>query len=424
MRIGMFTDRYLPLIDGVTYSVENFRVELEKMGHEVFIFAPKPGFRYKETASNVFRFPSVKGLFFDDYLTTFFFPPQVSRRIDKLKLDVVHFHTPGQVGLFGAYYALHNDIPLVTTYHTDLYEYAKHYPSVLPGSIALSLLSPFITGSGLEGFRAGIASIRPERSIVKWNQKIIERGLTMMHNHCDLVIAPSRKIELKLKRWKTTAPIAVLPTGIDELKKTAVGRKKLAAKFGLVPSDEIILFVGRMGMEKNISLLIEAFPTIVKKRGHAKLVLVGAGEDVEMFKEQAANTGYSERVTFTGPVSRDQLGNMYVLADVFVFPSVADTQGLVLNEAAQAGLPIILVDKDVTEVVKNGQNGLIAKNKPRDLAAKILLILEDNKKAAAMGKQSKLLAESFGSGLQASKLLRLYEKAIANHAAKKPRQSI
>jgi len=60
----------------------------------VFIFAPKPGFRYKEEAPNVFRFPSIKGLFFDDYLTTLFFPPQVARKIDKLDLDLIHFHTP------------------------------------------------------------------------------------------------------------------------------------------------------------------------------------------------------------------------------------------------------------------------------------------------------------------------------------------
>jgi len=419
MRIGLFSDRYLPLIDGVTYSIESFRIELEKMGHEVFIFAPKPGFRYKEEAPNVFRFPSIKGLFFDDYLTTLFFPHQVARKIDKLDLDLIHFHTPGQVGLMGVYYALHNDIPLVTTYHTDLYEYVKHYPAVLPGSIALSLLTPLITGGGLADFRAGIASIKPERNVDKWNQKLVQRGLTVMHNRCDLVIAPSRKIETKLKHWKTTSPIAVLPTGINELHKDAKLRKKFAIQFGIEPSDEVILFVGRIGTEKNIGTLIDAFPHVVHKNNKAKLMLVGTGDDVEMFKEQAAKSGYDDRVVFTGALPHDQLGSIYALADLFAFPSIADTQGLVINEAAQAGLPIVLVDKDITEVVKRGQNGYVAKNNARDLASKILMVLEDSKKAAAMGKVSKELAAGFTSSVQAAKLMRLYEKAIVHHATKK-----
>src|SRR6266567_8184241 len=123
MRIGFFSDRYLPLTDGIAYSMEDARRELEKLGHEVYIFAPKPGLRYHETSPRVIRFPAVKGLFFDDYRTSLFFPPQTSRQIDKLKLDLIHFHTPGQIGLFGAVYALRHNVPLVTTYHTDLYEY-------------------------------------------------------------------------------------------------------------------------------------------------------------------------------------------------------------------------------------------------------------------------------------------------------------
>src|ERR1035437_5087340 len=134
MRIGFFTDFYRPQINGISFSIDTFREEMEKLGHEVYVFAPAPGLRrYKEKDKRVIRFPSLKGIFFDDYLTSLFFPPQALSKIEKLKLDIIHCHTPSQIGLLGVYFAVHSDTPLVMTYHTDLYEYVKHYPGVLPG---------------------------------------------------------------------------------------------------------------------------------------------------------------------------------------------------------------------------------------------------------------------------------------------------
>jgi glycosyltransferase involved in cell wall biosynthesis len=204
MKIGFFSDRYLPQTDGVAYSIETFRTQLERQGHEVYIVAPAPGLRFKETSPRVIRFRAVKGLLGEyDYLTSLFFPPAVSRQLDDIGLDIIHFHTPGQVGLLGAYYALRNNIPLITTYHTDLFEYVKHYPGVLPGVLALSMMTPWITGGGMDDFRIGLSNMKPERSVDKWNQKIVEKGVTLIHNYCDLVIAPSIKMEQQLRSWHT-----------------------------------------------------------------------------------------------------------------------------------------------------------------------------------------------------------------------------
>src|SRR6266404_6300358 len=114
MRIGIFSDRYLPQTDGVSYSIETFRVELEKLGHEVFVFAPRPSWRYKERSKRVIRFAAIKGMVWEDLLTSFYFPPQALKQIEKLNLDIIHYQTPGPVGLLGAYYALKYHMPLVT----------------------------------------------------------------------------------------------------------------------------------------------------------------------------------------------------------------------------------------------------------------------------------------------------------------------
>ncbi|HEY2003832.1 MAG TPA: glycosyltransferase [Candidatus Saccharimonadia bacterium] len=415
MRIGLFTDRYVPQIDGVSISTESFRQELEKLGHEVYVFAPRPSWRYKERSSRIIRFPAVKGLFWEDNLSSLFFPPQISRQIDKLNLDIIHFQTPGQIGLFGAYYAIHNHIPLATTYHTDLYEYVKHYRATLPGTIALSFLVPAITGGGMSDYRKALSSITPERNIDRWNQKILVRMITMIHNRCDLVIAPSEKTKQQLLSWHTTSRVEVMPTGVDEITTKNREISHVRKLFDLSPDDQPIIFVGRIGTEKNVSLLIRAFATIGRQNRHAKLVIVGQGDDIDSFKRQAAATPYPDRIIFTGFIDHQKLGAILKVASVFGFPSLTDTQGMVINEAARAGLPIVMVDHGISQVVIDGQNGYFARNSARDFAAKVLKILANPELHQRMSKRSIELSAEVTPGKQAAKLLRLYQESIEQH---------
>ncbi|TAK88947.1 glycosyltransferase family 4 protein [Patescibacteria group bacterium] len=415
MNIGLFSDSYLPSLDGISYSIEAFRVELEKRGHTVTVFAPSPSIRYKEKSPNIVRFPAVKGLFYDDYLTSMFFPPEALLRIKRKKLDIVHFHTPSQIGLLGAYYALRSHTPLISTYHTDLYEYVSHYPQVLPGTIALSLMSPMITGGGLSDFRKAISSIKPERNIDKWNKKIVMRGITALHNRCDYVIAPSRKIRTQLEGWGTTAPIRILPSGVDPIPTTARATSLFRSKWGLNPDQPVILFVGRLGKEKNIELLIEAYGQVRKQLPEAKLVIVGRHEHQKALQAYSTKHNLDDGVIFTGHIEHDRLGAAYASANVFAFPSRTDTQGLVLHEAANAGLPIVMIDKEITEVVHDKQNGLFARNSAGDMARKLLIILKDSEKQQRYGAASRQFAAEYSASHQAKLLEELYQKTITSH---------
>jgi len=422
MRIGFFSDRYLPQIDGVATSIESFRTELEKLGHEVYIVAPAPGLRFKETNSHVIRFRAVKGLLGEyDYLTSLFFPPTVARQLDEIGLDVIHFHTPGQVGLLGAYYALRNNIPLVTTYHTDLFEYVKHYPGVLPGILALSMMTPWVTGGGIDDFRVGLSNMKPERSVDKWNQKIVEHGVTLVHNYCDLVIAPSVKMEQQLHSWHTKTRIEVLPTGIDEIITTKSELSASKLNYGIKPDDELILSVGRVGTEKNLELLIRSFEIIAPRRPKSKLMIVGDGPALESLKEQATSAGLSERVIFPGRIEHNHLGSIFGLAKVFAFPSLADTQGLVLNEAALAGLPLVVCDSLISDIMIDGQTGLLSGPRDQDFAAKLTWLLDHPTESAAMGQAGRAVAKRYSASTQAEKLLRLYQESSDSHAAKQTR---
>jgi glycosyltransferase involved in cell wall biosynthesis len=426
MRIGIFTDRYLPLSDGICTSIETFRQELEKLGHEVYVIAPKPSWRFKPPSNRIIFFNAVKGLFFEDYLTPFFFPPQAIKQIEKLSLDIIHWQTPGPIGLLGVYYGLKHNLPLVTTYHTDLYEYVKHYRSTLPGTMALSMLLPAITGGNMAEYRKALTSIKPERNIDRWHQKMLARSLTLVHDRCDLVITPSKKIEDQLISWRTAAPIVTLPTGVDKLTTNSQYVAELRNMYHFQPDDKLIVFAGRIGTEKNLGVLIRSFNTIGRQDPHAKLVLAGQGDDLEKYQAQAQNSRYSDRIIFTGWIEHDKVGSLYSIASVFAFPSLTDTQSLVVNEAAWAGLPIVMVDPDVNQVLVDGESGYVARNSSRDLAAKIVKILRDPELQQRMSKKAAHFASGISAGKQAAKLLRLYQETIERHreSPEQERQSV
>jgi len=400
--------------------MEDARRELEDLGHEVYIFAPKPDRRYCELAPRVTRFPAVKGLFFDDYRCSVFYPPRTRRQVDKLELDLVHFHTPGQIGMFGAYYARRYDLPLVTTYHTDLYEYVTHYPGVLPGVVALSILAPYVTGGGAGERRISRSCARPERSIDRWNQKVVERGMTLIHNSCDLVITPSAKMTAQLGGWNTTSRIATLPSGVDEIASSPEAVAAARRELGIAEDDQVVLFVGRIGSEKNLSLLIDAFTHVASGNERARLLLIGPGDEDGRFREQAAATACADRITFTGRKPRAELGAFYQLAEVFAFPSTADTQALVVNEAAWAATPIVMVDRNISQIVEDGVSGLYAANSAEGLAEKISTLLDRPEYAKALGRAARERAGKLTARIQAGKLARLYEETAGGHTAEPP----
>jgi glycosyltransferase involved in cell wall biosynthesis len=416
VRIGFFSDRYLPFTDGIACSMEDARRELEDLGHEVYIFAPSPDRRYCEQAPRVTRFPAVKGICFDDYRFSVFYPPRTRRQVDKLELDLVHFHTPGQIGMFGAYYARRYDLPLVTTYHTDLYEYVTHYPGVLPGVVALSILAPYVTGGGSGERRISRSCVRPERSIDRWNQKVVERGMTLIHNSCDLVITPSVKMTAQLGGWNTTSRIATLPSGVDEIPSTAAGVAAARRELGIGEDEQVVLYVGRIGSEKNLSLLIDAFTHVARRGDRARLVLIGPGDEDDKFRAQAAATACADRITFTGRKNRADLGAYYSLADVFAFPSTCDTQALVVNEAAWAATPVVMVDRNISQIVEDGVSGLFADGTPEDFSEKISVLLDDPQRAVAMGRAGRERAAKLTARTQAAKLSRLYEETASRYA--------
>lgn len=429
MRIGLFTDTYRPSINGIVFVVESLKRELEALGHEVYIFCPAKSLHPARQAEllqddeRIIRFPSIKGAFFDDYDTSVFFPPAVQRQIAELRLDVVHIFTPSQIGLVGVRAAHKNQIPLVIQHCTDMYEFVEHYPAVLPGALALAgvvlPLSVKLKGRDLWEI---VKLYRPRAGVTKWNRAIIERVITMLYSKADAVIALSRKSVAQLSSWQDDDylyDLTLLPNGVNALPRaTAAQLKAFRDQWGLKKSDEVFGFVGRLGEEKNLPILIQAFDKyIAKARPKSKLLFVGDFEYRQTLEEMAAQSKYAERIIFTGALPRESLGVVYAALDIFCFPSLKDTQGWVLHEAAHARLPIVMIDTQVSEVVRDGVNGIFVKNRPKSMADAVISLLKSPARRAKFGAESKKLAAHYTERRQVRTLEKLYQSLISQKVA-------
>lgn len=425
MRIGLFSDTYRPTINGITFVVDTLKKELEAQGHEVYVFCPARTLRPNKYVAelnfeddHIVRFPSFPSGFFDDFDITLFYPPRIMHQIEEMELDIIHVFTPSQVGLLGINAAVKHDTPLVVQHCTDLYEFSENYPQVLPGVLALvGIVFPMSIKLQGRDIKEIIKLHRPRSRIIRWNQDIISKSITILYSKADAVIALSRKSYKQLRGWQGRDypyEITLLPNGVDALPKpTAKQLQEFRDKWGFEKNDEVYGFVGRLGEEKNLDVLIKAFNRIVHERPNAKLLFVGDFEYRKVLEAMAAQTKSPERIIFTGFMPREELGVAYATLDVFVFPSLKDTQGWVLHEAAHSGLPLVLIDRELSEVMKDGENGYFARNNPTDLARKVIDLLRSPTKRERFGIRSRELARVYTQRKQTRKIIKLYEQVIA-----------
>lgn len=431
MRIGLFADTYRPSINGIVFVVESTKKHLEELGHEVFVFCPARSIRPSKHAAefdedrHVVRFPSIKGAFYDDYDTSLFFPPRVLRQVRELELDVIHIFTPGQVGMMGIFAAMKTDTPLVAQHSTDLREYVEHYKdgTLLPGLLALVALMPFTVKVNGKDMREIMKIYRPRRGRVEWNIDIVERIVTLVYSKCDAVIGLSRKSKKQLESWQRDEnykyEITLKPDGVNALPKpSAAEMKEFRETWNIARDDQLVTFVGRLGSEKNLDMLIPVIEKVVRECPKARLLFVGDFEYRPMLEQKAAQSKASDRITFTGALPRESLGVVYGASDIFAFPSLTDTQAWVLHESTHAGLPVVMIDPILSEVVRDGENGYIVENSTQAFAKAVIDLLKHPKKRREFGEASQRLAKKYTEGRQIRKLEKIYQNAILDHQAK------
>jgi glycosyltransferase involved in cell wall biosynthesis len=192
----------------------------------------------------------------------------------------------------------------------------------------------------------------------------------------------------------------------------------LRRRLAIPRHDKVLLFVGRLGREKNIEFLLRAFGVLRQRRPDVCFVLVGEGPIRDQLQSLATRLALSNAAIFTGPVAHAEIASYYQAADVFLFSSLTDTQGIVVLEAIASGLPVVaLRDQAFTLMVKNRQNGVLLPpdGSARRFAGAVDALLQDQMQWRRFSTASIRIARQFSQELQARRLASLYKRLVPRH---------
>lgn len=383
MKIGLFTESYLPDPNGVATTVAATARELEKMGHTVYIIAPKhPGYKDEK---NVIRLYSMRVVEKLEMRTALMLPEKNLYKILRLDLDIIHGHGGGTVSFIGWEIARIKNTPFIGTYHTLAHEYTHYF---LRGKV----ITPPIV-------------------------KTITR---IFGNMNEQLIAPTERAKKELRKLGVKSPIAILPSGIDRSLFQSQQRGFLKEMLNLPKTTKIVLYVGRLGKEKSVEFLLKSFSHVALKNPHVVLVFVGDGPDKKNLIKLAAKLKIKKQVYFPGFIKHTYIPGVYADSDLFVFASKTETQGMAPIEALTAGLPVVAIkDKALSELISDGYNGYLTKRREKDFAKKIIDTLSNEKEYKKMQKNAVESTKKYSLEESTRKLEHVYIDFIREHKNRK-----
>ena len=384
MNIAIFTDTYLPDLNGVATSSRILHDELVKHGHHVLVVTTElpNGSSYQDDALTI-RLPGIDIKKLYGYRASTIYSFDGMKEIKEFHPDVIHVQTEFGVGIFGRIVGEILNVPVCYTYHTMWTDYS-HYIS---------------------------RGVKPIDVVMK---KIIEKISKIYGNSCAQLIVPSQKTADELASYGIEKNMNVIGTGLvlDHFKPEHCDPDIVAniKKTYQLDNHFVILFLGRIAQEKSIDVLIEAMEDIIKEREDALLLIVGGGPTLSSLEELVKEKGLEDYVIFTGPKDSKLVPQYYHVADAFVSASTSETQGLTYIEAMASGLPVFArYDRNLEDVIENEVNGFFFDTK-EELVQKLISFSKEQ--SSRISQQALIDAQQFSSEIFYEKILSVYQKAI------------
>ena len=387
MRVALFTDTYLPEINGVVTSIEMVRKKLEELGHEVYVICTCPGFLQVQFQNRIIRIPGIELKRLYGYIMVQPMHLFLQKELKELHFDVIHCHSEFGVGIYGTHVAKRLHIPLVRTYHTTWEDYT-HY-----------------------------ANIIHSRHLDVELKKAVSYLSRMYGNDCMRLIAPSPKTKELLLSYGITTPIDVIPTGVElkRYRKEPSDRmkKEVAEAYENDKQEKIFLYVGRLAQEKSIDMLIKAFVKVKDAGLPARLVIIGDGPQKRDLQYLCLRNNVEDRAQFLGAIENRDIPAYYHQADCFLSASTSETQGMTYIEALASSLPVMgRRDEVIMDLIREGENGFFFDDE-EELFEKIKEFLAmDETKIQEMKKTASVSVEQYDADVFAQKILEVYRKAI------------
>ncbi len=315
MNIAIFTDSFFPQINGLVTAIDAIATELSKRNN-VYVFVPAYNMKYSSDKYTVIKIPSLPFILAPEYKISSLLSIKVIKFFVTNKIDIIHTHTPFSLGILGLLVGKLFNIPVVHTYHT-LFEEYLHY-------------------------------VKLSKKSGSWIVKLVSR---LYCNRCDKIIVPSAITKDYLKRYSVKKEITVMPTGIN-LDKFKNGIRSRWRKRLNIPDDAtILLYVGRLAIEKNIFFLLECFAELYRTKKNLYFLIVGGGPLKKEIEFYLKKNRLNKNVIMTGYLDPSEMKHIYAASDIFIFASVTETEGLVILEAIDSGLPVVAVAERGTKTL-------------------------------------------------------------------------
>lgn len=382
MKILFISDVYFPRINGVSTSIETFRHELRAHGHTVHLVAPDY-LSPSSDESDILRVPSRRvPLDQEDRFMSFDWVMQHLDKFRSEKYDIIHIQTPFVAHYIGIKLSKLLSIPCVETYHTFFEEYLYHYVPLVPRKLMRIVAKRFSRHQG---------------------------------NSLNGMVVPSHPMLSVLKNYGITTHSAVIPTGIEP-DSFVLGDRVLFRKNYNIPQDRpVLLFVGRVAHEKNIGFLLQVLGKVRIEIPDVLFVIAGEGPARKSLEKEVKELGLDDNVMFIGYLDRHtELNSCYRSADIFVFSSRTETQGLVLLEAMAQGIPVVsTAELGTRDVLLEGHGVWIAREDLADFSGKVIKMLSDAHVRKALSESGRDYAYEWSASKQAVRMLGFYQAVLA-----------
>jgi glycosyltransferase involved in cell wall biosynthesis len=382
MRVAIFTDTYLPEVNGVARTLGKWSRYLESQHIPCRIFAPTAPANHREEVSNhVERFFSIPFFLYPECQFALPNPLNMKRALQEFQPTIIHVATPFNLGLLGNHYARKLDIPVVASYHTHFDQYLHYYK-------------------------------------LSWMEPTLWKYMTWFHANCRKVYVPSESTRQHLQH-RGFPELEIWGRGIESEKfHPKVDRHTVLQHYGVDSRKFVILFVGRLAPEKSIDVLIKAFLAVPQHlREQMELVIAGDGPMHEELSEIAKE---HRNIRLTGFLHGENLRELYAAADLFLFPSATETFGNVILESMASGTAVIgAAAGGVQDNIRHGETGWLCP--PHDVPAFTAAISElyahpQLRAQLASAGRAYALTQSWDRIF--ARLLSSYEQAIASPTTK------
>jgi glycosyltransferase involved in cell wall biosynthesis len=382
VKILLISDVYFPRVNGVSTSIRTFARELQALGHTVRLMAPDYGMA-TEDEHWITRIPA-RRIYFDpeDCLMKYSAAMRNLAELRRGDFDLIHVHTPFVAHYLGLKLSRLLDVPCIETYHTFFEDYLHHYLPVIP------------------------------RPMARWLARSISRRQC---NAMGGLIAPSQPMLDMLRLYGVRAPAAVIPTGLLPKSFERADGAAFRAHHGISPRRPMALFVGRVAFEKNIDFLLRMTVELRKRQPDILLLVAGEGPALESLRRLSEILGLEHHVRFIGYLDRNHaLNACYAAADVFVFSSKTETQGLVLLEAMAQGTPVVaLAELGTKSILIEEQGALIAREDASTFAESVNSLLSNEERRRKLGETARRHALNHWSAhVQAERLVQFYQTML------------